>query len=139
MMIAALILVTSLVFFVQFFVAYCRSLLARSYALELSPEAHQVTGIEDHLVSHEDFRRLVQLVELCPEPGDDGSQLRAVRVYYALMNAVRAGVGAVTPAVRKWAEKEQAACGYFAAVALDRRIAFNRGLLAEQMAGRGSS
>ncbi len=136
MMIAALILVASLVFLAQFFIAYCRSLLAKSFAQELSPEAHQVTGIEDHLVHRDDFRRLVQLVELCPEPGNDGAQLQAVRVYYSMMKGLRALFGAVTPKVRDWAEKEQAACGYFAAVVLDRRIAHNRGLMAEQIANR---
>jgi hypothetical protein len=132
MMIAALILVASSVFLVQFFVAYCRSLLAKSFALELSPEAQQVTGIEDHRVHHNDFRRLLQLVELCPEPGDDAVQLRAVRTYYSLTEGLRAIAGSLVPSVREWVEREQAACGYFAAVALDRRIAHNRGLMAEQ-------
>lgn len=136
MMIAAIILVVSVVFLVQFFMAYCRSVLAKSAQRELSPEAQQVTGIEDHRVKRGDFRRLVQLVELCPEPGDDGAQLRAVRVYYALMNGARALAAAAAPAVRDWIEKEQAACGYFAAVVLDRRIAHNRGLMAEQMSNR---
>ena len=131
MMIAALILSVSLVFLAQFFVAYCRSLLVKSSVLELSPEAHQVTGIDDHLVDRDDFRRLVQLVDLCPEPGNDGVQLGAVRAYYALMGALRALASSIAPAIRNWVEKEQAACGYFAAVALDRRIAHNRGLMAE--------
>lgn len=133
MMIAALILVASAVFLVQFFVAYCRSLLARSFALELSPEAHQVTGIEDHMVHGRDFHRLLQLVELCPEPGDDAVQLSAVRTYYAMMKGIRAIAGSLVPTVKEWVENEQAACGYFAAVALDRRIAHNRGLMAQQM------
>jgi len=133
MMIAAIILAASLVFLVQFFIAYCRSLLAKSYALELSPETHQVTGIEDHLIHRDDFRRLVQLVELCPEPGNDGAQLKAVRVYYSLVKGLRAVMGSLG-SVRDWTEKEQASCGYFAAVVLDRRIAHNRGLMAEQIA-----
>ncbi len=135
MIIAAIILVVSVVFLVQFFVAYCRSVLAKSAAKELSPEAQQVTGIDDHHVKRGDFRRLVQLVDLCPEPGDDGAQLRAVRVYYAMMDTARA-LAAIAPALRNWIEKEQSACGYFAAVVLDRRIAHNRGLMAEQMANR---
>ncbi len=133
-MIAALILVVSLVFLTQFFIAYCRSLLARSFRAELSPEAHQVTGIEDHLVDGNDFRRLLGLVELCPEPGNDTFELSAVRMYYSLMNALRS-VGSLVPNLRAWVDQERAACGYFAAVALDRRIAHNRGMLARQMNG----
>ncbi len=136
MIIAAIILVVSVVFLAQFFVAYCRSVLAKSAAKALSPEAQQVTGIDDHRVNRGDFRRLVQLVDLCPEPGDDGAQLRAVRVYYAMMDTARALAAAIAPALRHWIEKEQSACGYFAAVVLDRRIAHNRGLMAEQMANR---
>ncbi|MGH9793095.1 MAG: hypothetical protein ACRD5W_17945 [Candidatus Acidiferrales bacterium] len=136
MMIAAIILVVSVVFLAQFFLAYCRSVLAKSAQQELSPEARQVTGIDDHRVKRGDFQRLVQLVDLCPEPGDDGAQLRAVRVYYAMMNAGRSLAAAIAPALRDWIEREQAACGYFAAVVLDRRIAHNRGLMAEQMANR---
>jgi len=32
-----------------------------------------------------------------------------------------------------WAESERNACAYFAAVALDRRIAYNRDLMAQQI------
>ena len=44
MLIAALIFATSLGLLIQFFVAYCRSLITNAYALELSEQAHQVTA-----------------------------------------------------------------------------------------------
>ncbi len=37
------------------------------------------------------------------------------------------------PALLAWAEKERGRCTYFAAVALDRRVAFSRDLLAQQI------
>ncbi len=122
-------------FLIQFFVAYCRSLLSATYRLELSVEAHQVTGIEDHLVRGDDFARMLHLLRLCPESGNDRVQLTSVRTYYSLVSMLRMVFAPVVPAVADWTDRERAACGYFAAVALDRRIAHNRGLVAQQMRG----
>jgi hypothetical protein len=127
MLIAALIFAVSLGLLIQFFVAYCRSLITRAYALELSEQAHQVTGIDDHHIKGSDFRRMLELVHLCPGPGTDRVPLGAVRAYYALLNALRSIVGH-----REWIENDQKSCSYFAAITLDRRIAHNRALMASQ-------
>jgi hypothetical protein len=37
------------------------------------------------------------------------------------------------PGLKAWMEQEQANCVYFAAVTLDRRISFNREMLAQQV------
>jgi hypothetical protein len=37
--------------------------------------------------------------------------------------------------VADWTERERAGCAYFAAVTLDRRIAYNRDLMAQQSSG----
>ncbi len=135
-MIAALILVISLAALLQFFVSYCRSAIATCSKKELSEQAREVTGIQDHGVAGEEFQRLVQLVGLCPEPGDDRFEIRAVRNYYRLLSLVRALMRRLAPGVASWAERERAGCAYFAAVALDRRIAHSRDLLAQQMANQ---
>ncbi len=135
-MIAALILVISLAALLQFFVSYCRSAIAACSKKELSEQAREVTGIQDHGVAGEEFQRLVQLVGLCPEPGDDRFEIRAVRKYYRLLSLVRALMRRLAPSVASWAERERAGCAYFAAVALDRRIAHSRDLLAQQMANQ---
>ena len=131
MMTASLIFVISIAFLMQFFVAYCRSVITSSYRLELSPQTHEVTGIDDHIVAGDDFRRLVQLVRLCPEPGNDAVELRAVGTYYSILNMLRTTAGYVVPSLANWTERERQACGYFAAVALDRRIAHNRVMMSE--------
>ncbi len=132
-MIAALIFVISMAALLQFFVSYCRSLIAAYRKVELSEQAREVIGIQDQVVDGDDFRRLLQLVRLCPEPGDDGIEIRAVRTYYGLLNLLRAALRPLTPAVVAWAEQERRSCTYFAAVALDRRIAHNRDLMSEQI------
>jgi hypothetical protein len=132
MLIAALVFAVSAGLLLQFFVAYCRSLIARSYALELSEQAHLVTGIDDHLIATDDFPRLLHLARLCPGPGDDRLQLGAVRLYYSILNFF-AGVTGTS----SWLDHDRKQCGYFAAVALDRRMAHSRDLLASHMANRG--
>lgn len=134
-MIAAAILVISVVGLAQFFVAYCRSLIAAYKQVDLSEDAREVTGIEDHLVHGDDFRRLLQLVRLCPEAGDDAFEIGAVRLYFRLLTRLRSLGAVLSPRLTHWAEQERAGCAYFAAVALDRRIAHNRDLLAQQRSG----
>ncbi len=133
-MIAALICVISLAALLQFFVSYCRSLIAAYSKVELSEHVREVTGIESQTVAGDEFERLLQLVRLCPERGDDRGGIRAVGAYYGLLNLVRVTFRSVAPGLADWVELERQHCSYFAAVALDRRIAYSRDLLAQQMA-----
>ncbi len=133
-MIAALIFVIAIAGFLQFFVSYCRSLIAAYERVDLSEQAREVTGINDHEVDGQDFGRLLQLVRMCPEPGDDTGEIRAVSTYYRLLSITRAALRSIAPALENWVERERGSCAYFAAVALDRRIAHNRDLLAQQLA-----
>jgi len=136
-MIPALIFVVSVAALLQFFVSYCRSLIAASGKVELSDQTREVAGIEDHIVYGDDFHRLLQLVGLCPEPGNDRVEVWSVRTYFRLLNALRAACRAISPTVADWAERERVSCSYFAAVTLDRRITYNRDLMAEQMSHHG--
>src|SRR5262245_20273219 len=131
-MMAALILVFSLVVMLQFFISYCRSLVAASAKEMLPQEVQDVTGIS-RAASPEDFSRILQLLNLCPERPDDRRDLRAVGAYYRFLNFVRSTVALAVPSLRSSADHERSQCSHFAAVALGRRIAFSRNLLAEQM------
>jgi hypothetical protein len=131
-MMPAFIFVCSIVLLLQFFVSYCRSLIAASARQPLSREVQDVAGIQK-TASGEDFPRVVQLLHLCPESPDDRSRLQAVGVYFGLLNFVRLTVARLRPSWRSWTEFERGQCAYFAAVALERRIAFSRDMLAQQM------
>lgn len=136
-MIAALICVISLATFLQFFVSYCRSALATSRKVGLSEHVQEITGIAGaNHISAADFPRLVQLVRLCPEQGDDNSEIRAVGTYYVLLAAIGRITRAVMPKLAAWTEQERRSCSYFAAVALDRRINYTRGLYTQQVTER---
>lgn len=130
-MMAAFVFVFSMATALMFFVSYCRSLTASSASHILSDEVRDVTGIPAE-ASGGDYARVMQLLALCPERPKDSSGLHAVGVYFSILNFVESTIAPILPRLRAWAEQERAGCAYFAAVALDRRIAFSRELLAQQ-------
>ncbi len=135
MIIPVLICVISIALMLQFFVSYCRSVIAAGRKTELSPQVREIAGIHDDKLDQEEFVRLVQLLRLCPGSGDDGGEIRAVGVYYSMLYALRGMFRPMLPRIARWAEAERESCSYFAAVALDRRITYSRELLAQHMSG----
>lgn len=131
-MMAALIFVFSFAALLQFFVSYCRSLIAASARRALSLDVQDVIGIS-RSASGEDFERVMQFLHLCPERREDRGGIQAIGAYFRLLGVASKTVGLVVPALRTWVETERSQCAYFAAVALDRRIAYSRDMLAEQM------
>lgn len=130
-MMAAMILVFSTATLLMFFVSYCRSLTAGHSRKPLSEEVRDVTGIGAG-VSSDEYMRIVQLLKLCPERPEDRAGLRAVQIYYELLQVLQSTVARLAPSLNAWTETERAGCTYFAAVALDRRISFSREMLAQQ-------
>jgi hypothetical protein len=131
-MMAAIILVCSVVFLLQFFVSYCRSLIAASIKHPLSAEVQDVTGIKN-AATGDDFARVVQLLQLCPDRPEDRSGIQAIGAYFGLLGFLRSTLAKVTPSLLAWTELERGQCTYFAAVALERRIAFSRDMFAQQL------
>jgi hypothetical protein len=130
-MMAAIILVVSLVTLLMFFVSYCRSLMASSTRHVLSGEVRDVTGITT-TASGKDFTRVVQILKLCPDRREDRAGLQAVSLYYGLLGMLQRTVARLLPSIQFWAEHERAGCANFAAVVLDRRIAFSREILSRE-------
>jgi hypothetical protein len=131
-----LICIISCALLLQFFVSYCRSVIAAGRKNELSAQVREIAGIRDDKLPEHEFERLVQLLRLCPGSGDDGGEIRAVGVYYTMLYALRGLVRPLLPGIASWAAAERENCSYFAAVVLDRRITYSRELLAEHMSGR---
>lgn len=131
-MMAGIILVCSVVFLLQFFVSYCRSLIAASVKHPLSAEVQDVTGIRS-AATGEDFTRVVQLLQLCPERPEDRSGIQAIGAYFNLLGFVSSTLARIVPSLRSWTETERGQCTYFAAVTLERRIAFSRDMFAQQL------
>jgi hypothetical protein len=133
-MMAAIIFAFSAAALLQFFISYCRSLIAASSKQVLSAEVKDVTGIE-RAASGDDFARVIQLLQLCPERAEDRNSVQAISAYFKLLNVLRATVARIVPSMNAWMESERGQCTYFAAVALERRISFSRDMLAQQMDG----
>ncbi|HET6145352.1 MAG TPA: hypothetical protein VFE02_17730 [Candidatus Acidoferrales bacterium] len=125
-MIASLIFVVSSLTLLQFFVSYSRAIIAESRDHLLSEHARDLSGLRSGLRGAEQFRRLSQLIALCPEANDDGLQVNAVRIYFHLLGFVRTLVSWAAPSADSWIEAERRDCAYVVAVVLDRRIAHNR-------------
>jgi hypothetical protein len=75
----------------------------------------------------------LQLLHLCPESPEDRTRIQAVGAYFRMLSFVRSTLARFAPSLRTWTDYERGQCAYFAAVALERRIAFSRDMLAQQM------
>jgi hypothetical protein len=133
-MMAAFILICSIIFLMQFFVSYCRSLIAASAREQLSQEVREVTGM-DRPATEEEFPRVLQLLQLCPERPEERGEIGLIRAYFRMLGVIRATVAKVVPSLERWASTERGQCTHFVAVVLGRRIAFSRNLFAQQMGG----
>jgi hypothetical protein len=132
-MTAALILAFSSVALFQFFMSYCRSVIAAYGALPPSEQVREVTGVQGREISSGEFDRLLQLTSLCPESGDDHRAIAAIRTYFRMLTFARGALSMVLPGIVSWTETELSGCAHFAAVALDRRISHSRNLMAQQI------
>jgi hypothetical protein len=130
-MMAAIVFVVSLAALLQFFISYCRSLIAATARVAISEEVREVAGLVSPAQGW-DYARVRQLLQLCPERPDDRTPIRAVSGYYRLLSLFQ-WTPAFAPKLRKWAEAQRCLCTYFAAVTLDRRIAFSREMFSNQM------
>lgn len=131
-MIPALIFMMSLLTLLQFFVSYCRALIAESRDHKLSDETREICGIESGALAGDKFPRLSELIALCPESGGDSFQVRSVALYFQLLVLVHTILNWAIPSTASWIETERGGCAYAVAVALDRRIAYNRMIMAQQ-------
>ena len=132
-MMPVMIFAISLFALLQFFVSYTRSLIAESREHELSEQAREICGFTARAARGEHFPRLLQLIELCPEHSGDGFKVRAVTLYFQMLGLASSLFRwLMVPSATGWIEAERGCCAYAAAVALDRRIAYNRTILAQQ-------
>jgi len=131
-MIPALICVISFLTLLQFFVSYSRSLIAESLCVELSAEAREICRVTPGAAAGGQFRRLVQLISLCPELRGDNRRVRIVAAYFHLLGLARVVLNWAVPSASGWIDSERNGCAQVAAVVLDRRIAYTRMMMAQQ-------
>lgn len=106
----------------QFSFAYCRTLLATYEKVALSSRVEQITGLTSRQIEPAEFSRLMMLVHLAPDPGDDAAEIKAVTAYYGFVSAFEWVTSLFSTRAAHWCGAELARCSYFAAVTLDRRL-----------------
>jgi len=89
------------------FVSYCRSLIAVSSKQVLSPEVKDVTGIQ-RTASGDDFKRVMQLLQLCPERPEDKNSVQAIGAYFNLLSFLRSTLARIVPSMRAWRNRNAA-------------------------------
>lgn len=124
MIISVFILLFGAAALVQFSLAYCRTLLMAYEKVELSAKAQEVIGLNGASIEPYSFHRLMMMVRLAPDPGDDAMEIKTVGSYYQIMRlAGWLSTPMSSQRVSGWFERELSRCAYFAAVSLDRRLA----------------
>lgn len=122
-MIAALILVMSVVALIQFAISQWKSVWIVASEQPLSSCLEAATGIAANAIAAGDFDRLCQASEQLPaSPMERNSWLREVRIYYRTLSVLSGSLEMVIPALAAWARKESLACARYAAVVLDQRL-----------------
>jgi len=130
-MIAAVLMIASLVALSQFALYYWRAVLAGVASQALSERMVEAVGVSHESVRPADFRKLMNLHDLTPGLREHNEGLRLVRAYYSLVNALNHKLGAGLPQFAVWANREMTTCARYAAVVLDRRLTSNLECVAE--------
>jgi len=134
MLIAALIVVLSLVMMLQFAVFSWRAELVRTAKQPLPLGLDTAGAPARNLLQSNDFRRLHAYQEVCPDlTGSNGPKLRSVYLYYRFLQSLDALAEAILPKglAAAWAQGEMELCGRYARVVLCQRLEHNRALLAQ--------
>jgi len=125
-MIAACILVLSVVLLIQFAVSQWRSMWITVAAQPLSSTLQTATGIPSEAIGAQHFDLLARATEeLSHSPRMGNSWLREVRWYYRMMRGLDGICAKSFPALSSWAKGELITCSRYAAAVLDQRLNAN--------------
>lgn len=111
------------------YVSSCRTMLASAGRVDLSERVAALLGSHESELGAEDFGRVLQFVRLCPEHGADREGIRAIAVYYRIVELGARLIGKASPGWNAWSERELGQCAHFAAVVLDRSISSSRRMI----------
>jgi hypothetical protein len=126
-MIAAFILVLSVVAVMEFAVAQWRSMWIAVGSQPLSDGFQTATGLAPDAINADHFDLLIRTSERLPfaAPQERNVWLKEVRIYYSIMRAVDSLCTKAVPSASKWAKSELVACSRYAAAVLDQRLSVN--------------
>ena len=128
-MIAAMLLVTSVIALGQFAVYYWRAMLAGVASQPLSERVRAAAGVTGLATGSRDFSAFLSLYDVTPGLRESGRTLRAVRIYYRAVATL--GRLALLPRLASWTDRELALCSRYVAVRIDQRLERNLACAAE--------
>lgn len=118
-MLAAIILVFSVVGIFQFAVSYWRAVLIATAAQPVSDEVRFAANIATEEIAARDFEALASVHTLTPE---GGRGLGFVGTYYHFLKGLQLCAGVCPQALVNWAEREMTACAQFVGVRIDQSL-----------------
>jgi hypothetical protein len=125
-MVAALILVISVLALLQFAISQWRLIWLTTANQPLSETLLATTGIDGSSIEPADFTTLLDFCdELSPQIRKATPWLREVRWYYGLMTKMQTAFGSVLPGLASWAATEMKTCARFVAVVLDQNLSLD--------------
>ncbi len=126
-MIGAIIFTVSVVACGQFVALYWRAMMHEVATQPISGRIRVAMRITDRAVSAGDFRSILGIYDMAPDLSGPSKALNALRSYYWIVEKI----GAITPALKSWAENEMATCSRYAAVLVDQHLERNMACAAE--------
>jgi len=130
-MIAAIMFAIAAAALGQFMLYYWRSVVAGVAAQPVSDRMRNAAGLAGGSVGPADFQAVMDLHGLTPGLKHDDGNLRTVRAYYSVVEALGRLAGFRLPAVAAWSEREMTTCSRYVAVLVDRRLERNMACAAE--------
>jgi hypothetical protein len=126
-MIAAIILMVSVVAFAQFALYYWRATISGIAEQAISERILTAAGIAHPSIGPGDFRNIIILKDLSPDLRGPGGRFLTVRAYYAVVEQI----GKIVPAMANWANSEMATCARYVAVLMDQHLERNMAAAAQ--------
>ena len=120
-MIAAIILMVSVVAFAQFGLYYWRATISGIAAQAISERIRVAAGITHAGIGAQDFRNIIILKDLSPDLRGPNGSFTVIRTYYSVVEKL----GKIVPAMASWANTEMATCARYAAVVMDQHLERN--------------
>ncbi len=120
-MIAAIIMMVSIVALGQFGLYYWRAMISGVASQAISDRIRAAAGISSRPIGAQDFRSVLILNNLSPDLRGPGGSFRVIRTYYAIIERL----GKIVPAMASWSNAEMTTCARYVAVLMDQHLERN--------------
>lgn len=120
-MIAAIILVVSIMALGQFGLYYWRAMISGIASQAISDRIRSAACISSRPIGAQDFHSILILNDLSPDLRGPGGSFRVIRTYYSAIEKL----GKILPAMASWSNTEMATCARYVAVLMDQHLERN--------------